>query len=159
MKSGACFPLVRIRRLKNILKTLSEKRVEKKSSTSPLRSSKKQVAKHPSPAIPVYHNCSFTGDRPQFCMLLFHRIHRERLRPTVSFDVAPIFGEKVTRVTILMDQLKIPLPPCPSIHRFESEIGPPIISSTRSSSSRALIHGRRKWKGARGEKRDASGSR
>lgn len=144
MKSGACFPLVRIRRLKNILKTLSEKRVEKKSSTSPLRSSKKQVAKHPSPAIPVYHNCSFTGDRPQFCMLLFHRIHRERLRPTVSFDVAPIFGEKVTRVTILMDQLKIPLPPCPSIHRFESEIGPPIISSTRSSSSRALIHGRRK---------------
>lgn len=54
-----------------------------------------------------------------------------------------------------MDQLKISLPPVrPSIaSKPRLVVGPPIISNTRSSSSRALIHGRRKWRKARGETR------
>lgn len=125
-------------RLKNT-KTLSEKRVEeKKKSSVVLRSSSKNELQNIHPAIPVYHNCSFTGDRPQFCMLLHHRgftVNAFDRANSFLRRCSPIFGES-KRVTILMDQLKIP----PS-NPLEAEIvvGPPIISNTRSSSSSRVL--------------------
>lgn len=93
-------------RLKNT-KTLSEKRIEKKKRKNKIlrrvlkRSSSKNKLQNIHPAIPVYHNCSFTGDRPQFCMLL----HQSAGFTVNAFDRAnsflrrgsPIFGESNTR--------------------------------------------------------------
>lgn len=65
-----------------------------------LRSSSKNELQNIHPAIPVYHNCSFTGDRPQFCMLLHHRgftVNAFDRANSFLRRCSPIFGESNTR--------------------------------------------------------------
>lgn len=104
-----------------------------------LRSSSKNELQNIHPAIPVYHNCSFTGDRPQFCMLLHHRgftVNAFDRANSFLRRCSPIFGESNTRYD---SNGPIENPPIESSRSRDRVVGPPIISNTRSSSSSRVL--------------------
>lgn len=126
-----------------------------------LRSSSKNELQNIHPAIPVYHNCSFTGDRPQFCMLLHHRgftVNAFDRANSFLRRCSPIFGESNTR------------------YDSNGPIENPPIESSRSRDRcwpadnfehaifffffACSFHGRRKWKDlCQGRNEESRGSR
>lgn len=123
MKSGSSFPLVRIRRLKNILETLSEKRVEKNhpSRYAPRKNKSQNIHPRQFQFIIIAVSPEIGRNFACCCSIGF----------TVNaFDRADSFlrrGSNLWRESNTRydsnGPIENPSPPCPSIHRFEAEIG------------------------------------